>query len=412
MTAVRIFFRLLPGLALALACALLPGTTAAAGWKPARVTILLGQTAEGFEGRLVRGLARIWSLKLLAPVVVAAQGRGRVMKAADAFTRATRDGTVVLAADLGRLALEYARARPGWVWTRTFEHLGVFALDPVYLFADEDSRGATLETMLKAARTGEQDIGVGHWHTLENLALHDMARRAGLRFRAKPVGSGDSLAAAVIDGKLAFALGPASDLARHRSDIRVLAELPGLGTRPPGHPLLDRALGIASVPAGRVNAIIVHGRLRRDFPERFEILKRSLTAAVASEEHRGLLAALGLHRLGVETLDHPGLMGAVRQWWDAEARVAGSLAAEPPPVETRGKITALADEGRRVRYLGLDGKYHDLLVDPDETDLRIDGAAANGATALERLKPGMICEIAWPSVAAREASRLLCAPVP
>lgn len=412
MTVVHILLRLLPGLVLALACVLLPATRAEAAWKPARVTIVLGQSAEGFEGRLVRGLARVWSLKLLAPVVVAARGRGRVMEGADAFTRAPRDGTVVLAADLGRLALEYARARPGWVWTRTLEHLGVFALDPVFLFAADDRRGVSLDAMLAAARSQEQPIGVGRWHTLENLALHDMARRAGLRFKVQPVGSGDSLVTAVFDGKLPFALGRASDLARHRGDIRVLAELPGLGTRPSSHPMFDRVIGTAAMPAGRVNAIIVHGRLRRDFPERFEVLKRSLAAAVASEEHRSLLANLGLHRLGVETLDHAGLMGAVRQWWDAEARVAGFLGAEPPLVQTRGKITALTDEGRRVRYLGLDGKFHELLVDPDETDLRISGAATNGTAVLERLKPGMICEIAWPSAAAREASRLFCTPVP
>jgi hypothetical protein len=115
MTLARIFFRLLPRLALALGGAFLPGARAEAAWKPARVTILLGQSAEGFEGRLVRGLARVWSLKLLAPVVVAAQGRGRMMQAADAFDRNPRDGTVVLAADLGRLAIEYARHRPGWL---------------------------------------------------------------------------------------------------------------------------------------------------------------------------------------------------------------------------------------------------------------------------------------------------------
>ncbi len=399
-------------LALALGGAFLPGARAEAAWKPARVTILLGQSAEGFEGRLVRGLARVWSLKLLAPVVVAAQGRGRMMQAADAFDRTPRDGTVVLAADLGRLAIEYARHRPGWLWARTFEHLGVFALDPVFLFAAEDSRDATLEAVSKAVRTREQKIGVGHWRTLETLALHDLARQAGLRFRVQPVGSGASLVAAVTGGSLALALGHASDLARNRDDVQVLAELPALGTRPPAHPLFDRAFGAVAVPAGRVNVITVHARLRRDFPERFEMLKRSFAAAVASEDHRRLLASLGLHRLGVETLDHASLMGAVWQWWDAEARVAGSLAAEPPMVETRGKITALADECRRVRYLGLDGKSHELLVDPDETDLRIRGAAADGAAALERLRPGMICEIAWPSAAAREASRLLCKAAP
>jgi tripartite-type tricarboxylate transporter receptor subunit TctC len=221
MTAVRILFRHLPGciLALALACVLVSGAPAAARWKPERVTIILGQSAHGFEGRLVRGLARVWSLKLLAPVVVAARGRGQVMVAADAFARSPRDGTVVMAVDLGSLALEYARSRPGWVWTRTFEHLGVFALDPVYLFTADDRKGVTLDAMLRAARTQAQGIGIGHWRALENLALHDAARRAGLRFRVQPVGSGESLVAAVTDGKLALALGHASDLARHRDDI-------------------------------------------------------------------------------------------------------------------------------------------------------------------------------------------------
>jgi len=412
MTAARILFRIPPWFAIVIACALVFGSPAEARWKPERVTILLGQTAQGFEGRLVRALAREWSLKLLAPVVVVARGRGRVMAAADEFIRAPRDGTVVLATDLGRLALEYARARPGWIWPQTFEHLGVFALDPVFLFTADDQHDVTLDTVLGAVRKAGQGIGIGHWHSLENLALHDAARRGGLRFQIQPVGSGESLVAAVTGGSLQLALGHASDLARHRGDIEVLAELPGLGPRPPIHPLFDRALGTAMVSAGRANIILVHARLRQDFPERFEALKRSLAAAVASEAHDKTLHILGLHRLGVETFDHAGLMDTVRHWWDAEAQVAGSLAAEPPHVATRGKIRAIADDGRRVSYLGLDGKAHELLVDPDETDLRINGVAANGDMGMERLRPGMICEIVWPGAAAREASRLACKAVP
>lgn len=399
--------------ALALVLALLSaGPAAATNWKPARVTILLGQSAQGLDGRLSRALAREWSLKLLAPVVVTARGRAGALATADAFTRVPRDGTVVMAADLGRLALDYARARPSWVWGQIFEHLGVFGLDPVFLFTVDDGPIATLDAALDGMRTQVQPIGVGQWGAIENLALQDMARRAGLRFAVQPLGSGDSLVAAVMEGSIALALGRASDLSRHRADIRVLAELPGLGSRPPAYPLLDDRLGVRAVPAGRTDVIIVHARLRRDFPERFEVLQRSLAAAVASEAHKEALSALGLHRFGVESLENGALMETLRQWWDAAARVSDQLAAPPPPVQTRGRISRVSDGGRRIEYLGLDGKSHELRADPDATEVGINGVAPDDGAALARLRRGMICEIVWPGPAAREASRLSCKSTP
>jgi len=287
--------------ALALVLALLSaGPAAAANWKPARVTILLGQSAQGLDGRLSRALAREWSLKLLAPVVVTARGRAGALATADAFTRVPRDGTVVMAADLGRLALDYARARPSWVWGQIFEHLGVVGLDPVFLFTVDDGLIATLDAALDGMRTQVQPIGVGQWGAIENLALQDMARRAGLRFAVQPLGSGDSLVAAVMEGSIALALGRASD----------------------------------------------------------------------------------------------------------------QLAAPPPPVQTRGRISRVSDGGRRIEYLGLDGKSHELRADPDATEVSINGVAPDDGAALARLRRGMICEIVWPGPAAREASRLSCKSTP
>lgn len=66
------------------------------------------------------------------------------------------------------------------------------------------------------------------------------------------------------------------------------------------------------------------------------------------------------------------------------------------------------DGGRRLRYLGLDGKIHDLSADAELTEVTIAGAASRSEEPLAGLRTGMLCEIAWPSAMAVQASRLAC----
>lgn len=107
------------GFALCLALVLtagvvLPGAASAQGWHPTRLTILLGHTMNGLDGRIAQVPARVWSRHLGAPVVIAARGRCSTLKTAGEFIQRPRDGSVVLAGDLGYLALAYARERPTW----------------------------------------------------------------------------------------------------------------------------------------------------------------------------------------------------------------------------------------------------------------------------------------------------------
>jgi hypothetical protein len=177
-------------------------------WRPARLTILLGHTLDGLDGRITRVLVRVWRRHLRAPVVIAAGGRRSLLKTAGEFTRRPRDGSVVLAGDLGYLALAYARERPDWAWARSFEHLGVFARDPAMMFVAADATNIDdFYDVVRAAREGPYRIGVGHWLSLENLLVHDAAAQAGLQFKPIPIGSGESLLAAVLGGKVPLAFG-------------------------------------------------------------------------------------------------------------------------------------------------------------------------------------------------------------
>lgn len=378
-------------------------------WRPARLTILLGDTAEGIDGTLTRALAAAWSQALGTRVVVDARGRNDALDAADAFTHSPHDGTVVLAGDLGDLALAYAHEHPLWNWARTLEHFGVFALDPAVLLTGTSSGIRNLDAVAAAARVHGYQVGVTRWRSVDNLVLSDVAAQVGLRWHAVPAGSGASLVRALTDGKLPLAFGRLSDLAVAGRHVAVLAV-----ARPiDGPPLvqartLDAVLGTRTAPAGRIDVISVHADFQRIFPARYDILKRSLAIALDDPGYRKTVSRLRLTLAGVDDVDHGMLLATVRRWWDEISRVGAVLDLPPAPTATRGKITALGEGGRRIRYLGLDGRTHELRIDPDNTALVVNGDAVTGARPLRALKVGMLCRIAWPSAIAVEASRLNC----
>lgn len=401
--------RLLAAVVLSLALLLAVAPQASAQWRPARLTILLGHTADGTDGELARALAVAWAQALGAPVVVDARGRDSALMAAGEFTHDPHDGTVVLAGDLGDLALAYAREHPVWNWARTLEHFDIFALDPAVLATGAFSGLKDVDRIADFARTRTFKVGVRRWLSIDNLILNDMAAQAGLRFEPAPAGSGTSLVRALTDGKVPLAFGRQSDLAGAGRQIVLLAAAPSVdGTTLDRARNLDAVFGTHTAAAGRVDAISVHADFQRVFPERYDILKRSLAIALDDPAYRKVLTRHGLTLDGADSLDHAALLAMVRRWWDAVHRVGDVLDNAPEPTVTRGKITALKEGGRLVRYLGLDGKIHDLRADPDATELLVAGAAVTGPSPLAALKVGMLCEIAWPAVIAFEASRLNC----
>lgn len=389
-----------------------PAPAPAAGGAPERITVLAAHAAGGRDDALTRALAEAWDRRLGIPVTVKALGRGTALRAVAEFVRAPRDGTVVLAGDLGRLALAYGEARPAWIWERTLEHLGAFALDPVRLVA-AGAKGpegmAEVTSVAAAARAAPVTIGIGGWGSLDHLVLLDAAAQAGLAFAVVPVDAGPGLARALAEGELGLAFARRSALKGIGRDLTVLAAapLPG-GGLPGGAPALDAALGTVTAPAGGVAVISVHADFQRAFPARYERLKRGLAAALEDEAYGEALDALGLTAAGAARLDHPPLMAALRRWWDLARRAGAGVGPPPAAVATRGKLTRVEAGGRALGYLGLDGKIHDLAADPEATELLVGGAAVTAPAPLAALKEGMLCEITWPSPLALEASKLAC----
>ncbi|MFT5538523.1 MAG: hypothetical protein ACI82H_000035 [Alphaproteobacteria bacterium] len=265
-----------------------------------------------------------------------------------------------------------------------------------------------LDDVVRAAREGPFSVGIGRWLSFENLLVHDVAAQAGLQLKPVPIGSGESLLAAVISGKLPLIFGRRSDIAVKRRVVNVLAQTQAIGLVVKGTKTIDSALATVTAPAGRIDVITVHAGFQRAYPARFERLNRSFQAAINDEEYQEALIKLGFTTKGTHNIPHPRLMTSVRLWWDAYRRVGAKLALSPAPVITRGKISFVGKGGRVIRYLGLDGKQNDLHANADETDLVISGVSVAGAEPLKAIRVGLICEIARPSALALEASRLTC----
>jgi hypothetical protein len=387
----------------------LPGVARAQDWRPDQLTILLGNTLNGPDGRITQVLARIWRRHLGSPVVIVSRGPRSLLKAAGEFTHQPRDGSVVLAGDLGCLALAYARERPTWSWARSFEHIGIFARDPALVFIAADRATIDdLDDVVRVARAAPFRVGVRHWFSLENLLLHDIAAQARLNLQSVPIGAGESLLAAVLNDKVSLVFGRQSDIAAKRRAINVLATARAIGPAVKGIQTLDAALATVTAPAGRIGVITVHAGFQRAHPARYERLKRSFQATINDEKYQAALVKLGFTSQGTNNIDHARLITTVRLWWDAYRRVGAKLALSPAPVTTRGKISFVGEGGRVLRYLGLDGKQHNLHANADETDLVIGGVARVGADPLKALRVDMICEITRPSALALEASRLTC----
>lgn len=378
-------------------------------WQPEKITILLGHARGSAIDRATVALAEAWRAKLGAPVVVLARGRAGMLRAAGEFAISPRDGRIVLAGDLAALALSYARTRPVWIWERTFEHLGVFAIDPAVLFTGTSSDIDDLGDIISQARMQPYPVAVAAWNGIENVVLQDVARSLGLRFTVTPVGGGAGFANAVSRGAMRLGFGRLSFLHDQRRSVRILAHGGALGREVMGgSATLDAVFGVSVPPVGRFDVITVHAGFQRNFPARYEKLRRSLEAAREDEDYRETLSELGFGTEGAGAVGHGEILAAVRQWWDAAARVAPVLAAVPAPTQTRGKLTRIEDNGRRLRYLGLDGEVHDLAADPEETEVTVAGTVQGGSDPLAGLKEGMICEIVWPSPVAVQASRLAC----
>jgi hypothetical protein len=164
---------------------------------------------------------------------------------------------------------------------------------------------------------------------------------------------------------------------------------------------------VTTAPAGRFDTITVHADVQRQFPARYESLKRSFFAAREDAQFREELKEMGLGAEGQDAADHAQLFAAVRGWWDAAGRVGAVLEAPPAEHRSRGKITRLEADGERVHYLALDGRIHELRLDPEFSAVTVVGVA-RGEDPVAALKVGMLCDIAWPSRAAVQASRLSC----
>lgn len=393
----------------ALTCAA-PGAPARAqAWHPEKLTILLGHAATGTHGRAAQALAKAWHVTLGAPVVVLARGRNSMLQTAGEFVRSPRDGRFVLAGDLGQLALSYARERPNWLWERSLEHFGVFGVDPAVLYTSASGGPDQLTKVIEAARARSYPVAVGVWESLETLVLYDAARNAQLRFQVVPVGEGAGLFDAVTGQKVPVGFGRMSSYRGEDRAISVLAVAGALGHQLTGGvPTLDGALGAVLPAAGYFDVLTVHANFQRLFPARYESLKRSFLRALTNEDYLRAIDDLGLNAKGTESADHDRLLSSVREWWDAARNVNDAFGARPAQITTRGKLTAVEDDGHRLRYLGLDGKIHDLHLDPDLTAVLYDGIPATDADPLARLKVGMLCRIALPSPVALQASSLSC----
>jgi tripartite-type tricarboxylate transporter receptor subunit TctC len=377
-------------------------------WRPDKITVYSGHAPSSSFGRAATALGAAWQKQLGVPVVIVPRGRASMLRAAGELMLKPRDGRFVVAGDLGALAIGYARTRPDWLWARSLEHIGVFAVDPIVLFTSTSSGLDDFGEVQAAARGRSYPVAVSAWDSIENIVLQDAARAAGLLFAVTPAGGGEGLFSVASRGTVRLGFGRMSLLRAHRRSLRILAQASVLDAATASHVVTMSALmGVPAAPAGGFAAITVHAGVRNGFPERHDRLRRTLDAARADKDYLEALEDLDL--LPDESGHaHDQLMPIVRQWWDAAARVAPVLAGAPAELRTRGKLTVVEEEGRRLRYLGLDGKIHNLSADAELTEVTIAGAASTGDEPLAALRAGMLCEIAWPSSMAVQASRLAC----
>lgn len=388
--------------------ALASGVARAEDWRPDKITVYSGHAPSGSFGRAAMALGAALQKHLGVPVVVVPRGRASMLRAAGELMLKPRDGRFVVAGDLGALAIDYARARPDWLWARSLEHVGIFAVDPAVLFTSTSSGLDDFGEVQAAARSQPYPVAVSAWDSIENIVLQDAARAAGLRFAVTPAGGGEGLFSVASRGTVRLALGRMSLLREHRRSLRILAHAGVLDAATASHVVtFSTLMGVPAAPAGGYATITVHAGLRNSFPERHDRLRRTLDAARADKDYLEALEELDLSP-DTAGLAHDQLLPIVRQWWDAAARVAPVLAGAPAEMQTRGKLTVVEDGGRRLRYLGLDGKIHDLSADAELTEVTIAGAASRSEEPLAGLRTGMLCEIAWPSAMAVQASRLAC----
>jgi len=274
----RHFFRAVSLSLLAIAFA---ATCHAAEWKPKKLEIIIPHEVGSTSDATTRLIGKYWTKHMPGVQLVyinKGQAGGRL--GYDQFARAKRDGSVIMSCNLQTAAILHAQQKPNWKWEEVIYPINVYDMDPAVVQVRSDSPYKTLEDIIEAARKAPLNAGLSRWATTDTLVLYQLMDYTGAQFEVIPLGSGSKSRAGLLGGHVDLNVRRASDLKVSVGQIRAVALC--LPTNPIPHvvgdiPTVTSVVKQPIVSAGSYRAFVAHPDLKKNHPDRYQILADTLS---------------------------------------------------------------------------------------------------------------------------------------
>lgn len=269
------------------------GALAQRGYPEREITVIIPFAAGGSVDRMIRSLAPYWEKELGVPLVLQNYEGAQGQLGFERFVRMPADGYTILVGTEPYLSASILR---GASYTLAdFDFLNIQQFDPVAITVNASSPYRTLSDLLEAikARPNTLAWGVepGGWdYVMGSLIFGQL----GLKVREVFYDGGGPLRVALMGGQVDFTLGSAAGDVSMGDRARVLA-VSGTSRFPawPDAPTLNEALesyGIQVPNLGSIRFVAVHSALKRQYPERYEVLLRTYERAINNPEYRQRIA--------------------------------------------------------------------------------------------------------------------------
>lgn len=378
-------------------------STAQGAWDPEKITIVLSHSLGGGQDRLTRAFSKVWSKHLNAKLTVKPKNGASGRIGFDYFVSQPRDGSVLLSSNIGTTSIMYVKQRPKWSWTEKVRFVGLMGIDPGAIFALKNSKYKSIKDVIADAKKHTVIMGLSSWDSLENMVLHSLPKKTGIKpLRVIPIGGGSDTVTAVLGKHLPVGFGKVSNIGKGGSKVRFLAVV--MADNPVAEltgnaPTLDAALGIKTISVASYRSMIAPGELGNMHPDRLLKLKTTFEAAKDDPAYIKLAKKVGVDPKLIVDWDHNKIQSVVEQFWASYQDNSNIFKTKVKPAKATVVLTGVKSKGKYILFTDKDGKKWKTRIHRRATKFWIDGKQIKGQKAIKKarkaLKKGSTCEITY-----------------
>ena len=305
------------------------GSAKAGEWKPKQITVVVPHSLGGGQERLTRAFTSVWAkhMKTDFKILPKRGSSGRVGFGYFQEQKDALEGTVIIATNLATTGMMWIQQKPPWDWNSTIKPLGLFGVDPGVYAVRSDSKFKTLKDVIAATRKNPLTVSVTQWSSSENLNIHQVMGQLDIKLQSIPSGGGAKTLTAVLGGHVDLGMTKVSNFKKGGDKIRYLAISQSHNMLPTligDVPTVDKALGTKTTHVASYRTIVVSKKFAQKYPERFELLRKTLEQAKDDPEYIEKAKKVGIHPNLIVDMSPDDIQGIIEGYWDAFEKYKGT----------------------------------------------------------------------------------------